>query len=45
MEKDPKCVDWKGIDEKTPLHYACGHSDSVKIIKYFINKGANVNAK
>ena len=49
VEKNPECVHWKGslTDDKTPLHYACGHSDSgnIKIVKYLINKGANVNAK
>ena len=49
VEKNPECVHWKGslTDDKTPLHYACGHSDSsnIKIVKYLINKGANINAK
>ena len=49
VEKNPKCVHWKDslTDDKTPLHYACGHSDSsnIKIVKYLINKGADINAK
>ena len=48
VEKNAECVHWKGHNNRTPLHCACRTSpsgDHVQIVKYLINKGANVNAQ
>ena len=47
VEAKPDCVYWKGFDGQTTLHSACYRYtiDTIKTVKFLIDKGANVNTK
>lgn len=44
IEKDPKLVDAKDQDGRTPLHWAC-RGVHLDMVKYLVEKGADVNAE
>ncbi len=45
VQAKPESVNWKGQHEKAPLHYLCSRAGNIHMIKFLIDKEANVNAK
>ena len=45
VEARPDCVHWKGSNSYTALHYLCSEVDTIKMVKFLMDKEADVNAK
>ncbi len=44
VQAKPESVNWKGCGEQTPLHYLCSEAGNIEMVKFLIDKEANVNA-
>ena len=43
IKRDPRCVHFRGFQQETPLHDACG-AGCVKVARRLIEKGAEIAA-
>ena len=45
VKANQECVKWKENNDQTPLHRVCDNSNSVRVVKLFIDNEADLNAQ